>query len=110
MKTEKFSKTTSLLLIATLALAMAGTGQRCWTIERKNGPASPPSTLKVLLKLALSHVLPLLRRLHLHGCRLCLLHGRAQLVAPQYRTTMTISALIVGIAAFHYYYMRGVYS
>ena len=28
-------------------------------------------------------------------------------VAPQYRTTMTISALIVGIAAFHYYYMRG---
>ena len=31
-------------------------------------------------------------------------------VAPQYRTTMTISALIVGIAAFHYYYMRGVYT
>ena len=30
-------------------------------------------------------------------------------VAPQYRTTMTISALIVGIAAMHYYYMRGVY-
>jgi bacteriorhodopsin len=31
-------------------------------------------------------------------------------VAPQYKTTMTISALIVGIAAFHYYYMRGVYA
>jgi len=30
-------------------------------------------------------------------------------VAPQFRTTMTISALIVGIAAMHYYYMRGVY-
>ena len=30
-------------------------------------------------------------------------------VAPEYRTTMTISALIVGIAAMHYYYMRGVY-
>ena len=30
-------------------------------------------------------------------------------VAPEYRTTMTISALIVGIAAFHYYYMRAVY-
>ena len=30
-------------------------------------------------------------------------------VAPEFRTTMTISALIVGIAAFHYYYMRGVY-
>ena len=31
-------------------------------------------------------------------------------VAPEYRTTMTISALIVGIAALHYYYMRGVYA
>ena len=31
-------------------------------------------------------------------------------VAKEYRTTMTISALIVGIAAFHYYYMRGVYA
>ena len=30
-------------------------------------------------------------------------------VAPQFRTTMTISALIVSIAAMHYYYMRGVY-
>jgi len=30
-------------------------------------------------------------------------------VAKAYRTTMTISALIVGIAAFHYYYIRGVY-
>ena len=30
-------------------------------------------------------------------------------VGPEHRTTMTISALIVGIAAFHYYYMRGVY-
>jgi len=30
-------------------------------------------------------------------------------VGAEHRTTMTISALIVGIAAFHYYYMRGVY-
>ena len=30
-------------------------------------------------------------------------------VGKEHRTTMTISALIVGIAAFHYYYMRGVY-
>ncbi len=30
-------------------------------------------------------------------------------VADEYKTTMTISALIVGIAAFHYYYMRGAY-
>jgi sensory rhodopsin len=31
-------------------------------------------------------------------------------VAPEYRTALTISALIVGIAAFHYYYMTGLYS
>ena len=30
-------------------------------------------------------------------------------VAPEFRTTMTISALIVGVAAFHYFYMRNVY-
>jgi len=30
-------------------------------------------------------------------------------VADEYKTTMSISALIVGIAAFHYYYMRGAY-
>ena len=28
-------------------------------------------------------------------------------VAEEYRTTMTISALLVGIAAFHYYYIGG---
>ena len=31
-------------------------------------------------------------------------------VAPEYRTALTISALIVGIAAFHYFYMKGLYS
>ncbi len=31
-------------------------------------------------------------------------------VAPEYRTALTLSALIVGIAAFHYFYMKGLYS
>ena len=31
-------------------------------------------------------------------------------VAPEYRTALTISALIVGVAAFHYFYMKGLYS
>jgi bacteriorhodopsin len=31
-------------------------------------------------------------------------------VAPEYRTALTISALIVGIAAFHYFYMKGLYT
>jgi bacteriorhodopsin len=30
-------------------------------------------------------------------------------VAPEHRTAVTISALIVGIAAFHYYYMKSTY-
>lgn len=31
-------------------------------------------------------------------------------VALEYRTALTISALIVGVAAFHYFYMKGLYS
>ncbi len=31
-------------------------------------------------------------------------------VAPEYRTALTISAIIVGIAAFHYFYMKGLYT
>ncbi len=31
-------------------------------------------------------------------------------VAPEYKTALTLSALIVGIAAFHYFYMKGLYS
>ncbi|MBC7797284.1 MAG: bacteriorhodopsin [Pyrinomonadaceae bacterium] len=30
-------------------------------------------------------------------------------VAPEYKTALTLSALIVGIAAFHYFYMKGLY-
>ena len=38
------------------------------------------------------------------------LHEREKQRRSRVRTTMTISALIVGTAAFHYYYMRGVMS
>lgn len=31
-------------------------------------------------------------------------------VAPEYRTALTISAVVVGIAAFHYFYMKGLYT
>lgn len=31
-------------------------------------------------------------------------------VAPEYKTALTLSAIIVGIAAFHYFYMKGLYS
>jgi sensory rhodopsin len=31
-------------------------------------------------------------------------------VAPEYRTALTLSAIIVGIAAFHYFYMKSLYS
>jgi sensory rhodopsin len=31
-------------------------------------------------------------------------------VAPEYRTALTLSAIIVGIAAFHYFYMKGLYT
>lgn len=31
-------------------------------------------------------------------------------VAPEYRTALTLSALIVGIAAFHYFYMKTLYA
>ncbi len=31
-------------------------------------------------------------------------------VAPEYRTALTLSAIIVGIAAFHYFYMKGLYA
>ncbi len=31
-------------------------------------------------------------------------------VAPEYRTALTLSAIVVGIAAFHYFYMKGLYS
>ena len=111
MKTEKFSKTTSLLLIATFALAMAGTvaaqGAEIKPIGEDGLPefvTADGATLE-LVTFFLFFVGYISR-----GAAFVFFMAERNSVAPQYRTTMTISALIVGIAAFHYYYMRGVYA
>ena len=109
MKTEKFSKTTSLLLIATLALAMAGTVSAVDTkpIGEDGLPefvTAPGATLELV-----TFFLFFVGYISM-GAAFVFFMAERNSVAPQYRTTMTISALIVGIAAFHYYYMRGVYA
>ncbi|MEE2974558.1 MAG: bacteriorhodopsin [Candidatus Thermoplasmatota archaeon] len=109
MKTEKFSKTTSLLLIATLALAMAGTVSAVDTkpIGADGLPefvTADGATLELV-----TFFLFFVGYISM-GAAFVFFMAERNSVAPQYRTTMTISALIVGIAAFHYYYMRGVYA
>ena len=109
MKTEKFSKTTSLLLIATLALAMAGTVSAVDTkpIGEDGLPefvTADGATLELV-----TFFLFFVGYISM-GAAFVFFMAERNSVAPQYRTTMTISALIVGIAAFHYYYMRGVYT
>ena len=113
MKTEKFSKTTSLLLIATFALALAGTvaadshGADKMPIGEDGLPefvTAPGATLELV-----TFFLFFVGYISM-GAAFVFFMAERNSVAPQYRTTMTISALIVGIAAFHYYYMRGVYA
>ena len=111
MITEKFSKTTSLLLIATFALAMASTVSAAGVGEM--GADGLPSFLSDdvgndSLEL-LTFFLFFVGYIAMGAAFVFFMSERSN-VAPQYRTTMTISALIVGIAAFHYYYMRGVYA
>jgi bacteriorhodopsin len=109
MKTEKFSKTTSLLLIATFALAMAGTVSAVDT--QPIGPDGLPEFVTAdgaTLELV-TFFLFFVGYISM-GAAFVFFMAERNSVAPQYRTTMTISALIVGIAAFHYYYMRGVYA
>ena len=111
MQTQNFSKTTSLLLIATLTLAFAGTVSAVAPYEKgANG-------LPVFLSDGLGNDTLELVTFFLFfvgyiamGAAFVFFMSERNSVAPQYRTTMTISALIVGIAAFHYYYMRGVYA
>ena len=111
MKTEKFSKTTSLLLIATFALALAGTvaaeGAEKMPIGADGLPefvTAEGATLELV-----TFFLFFVGYISM-GAAFVFFMAERNSVAPQYRTTMTISALIVGIAAFHYYYMRGVYA
>jgi bacteriorhodopsin len=113
MKSETFSKTTSLLLIATLALALAGTVSAAAVGEMNNDTGLPAHLYDVDGDV---QALPLLTFFLFFvgyismGAAFVFFMSERSNVAPEYRTTMTISALIVGIAAFHYYYMRGVYA
>jgi len=111
MITEKFSKTTSLLLIATFALAMASTVSAAEAGDM--GDDGLPSFLSDDLgndSLELLTFFLFFVGYIAMGAAFVFFMSERSNVAPQYRTTMTISALIVGIAAFHYYYMRGVYA
>jgi len=106
MSLDRFSRTTSLLLVATLALAMA------YTVSAET--TTNPATADWLndgendgLELV-TFFLFFVGYISMGAAFVFFMSERSN-VAPQYRTTMTISALIVGIAAFHYYYMRGVY-
>jgi len=111
MKTEKFSKTTSLLLIATFALALAGTVAAESAEKMPIGADGLPEfvTAEGATLELVTFFLFFVGYISM-GAAFVFFMAERNSVAPQYRTTMTISALIVGIAAFHYYYMRGVYA
>ena len=113
MLSQKFSKTTSLLLIATFALAMASTVSAA---DITPGAMDATTGLPAFLSDGVDDGLQTLTFFLFFvgyiamGAAFVFFMSERNNVAPQYRTTMTISALIVGIAAFHYYYMRGVYA
>ena len=109
MKSNKFSKTTSLLLIATFALAMAGTVSAVDT-KPIGSDGLPEFVTADGATLELITFFLFFVGYIAMGAAFVFFMAERNSVAPQYRTTMTISALIVGIAAFHYYYMRGVYA
>ena len=107
MSLDRFSRTTSLLLVATLALAMAHTVSaelittNPATADWLNDGENDGLQLVTFFLFFVGYISM--------GAAFVFFMAERNNVAPQYRTTMTISALIVGIAAFHYYYMRGVY-
>ena len=114
MITEKFSKTTSLLLIATFALALAGSVSAAdAAVPYEKSSDGLPTFLSDDMgndTLELVTFFLFFVGYIAMGAAFVFFMSERNTVAPQYRTTMTISALIVGIAAFHYYYMRGVYA
>ncbi len=114
MSLDRFSRTTSMLLVATLALAMAYSVSAVDTNVTDTASTTNPATEEWLndnvndgLELV-TFFLFFVGYISMGAAFVFFMSERSN-VAPQYRTTMTISALIVGIAAFHYYYMRGVY-
>jgi len=112
MQNKTFSKTTNLLLIATLTLAFAGTvSAAAGEMNEATGlPAHLYDAAGEVDSLALVTYFLFFVGYIAMGAAFVFFMSERSNVAPQYRTTMTISALIVGIAAFHYYYMRGVYA
>jgi bacteriorhodopsin len=112
MQNKTFSKTTNLLLIATLTLAFAGTvSAAAGEMNTETGlPAHLYDASGDVDSLALVTYFLFFVGYIAMGAAFVFFMSERSNVAPQYRTTMTISALIVGIAAFHYYYMRGVYA
>ncbi len=102
MSLDRFSRTTSLLLVATIALAMAGTVSASNIVDPAEKYDGEPLQLLTFFLFFVGYIAM--------GAAFVFFMSERSNVAPEYRTTMTISALIVGIAAFHYYYMRGVYT
>ena len=102
MSFDRFSRTTSLLLVATIALAMAGTVSAAGIVDPAEKYDGEPLQLLTFFLFFVGYIAM--------GAAFVFFMSERSNVAPEYRTTMTISALIVGIAAFHYYYMRGVYT
>ena len=102
MSFDRFSRTTSLLLVATIALAMAGTVSAADIVDPAEKYDGEPLQLLTFFLFFVGYIAM--------GAAFVFFMSERSNVAPAYRTTMTISALIVGIAAFHYYYMRGVYT
>lgn len=108
MLNQRFSKTTSLLLVATFALAMASTVSAVDPENTDGLPSFLSDGVDDGLQ-SLTFFLFFIGYISMGAAFVFFMSERGN-VAPQYRTTMTISALIVGIAAFHYYYMRSVYA